>query len=246
MKSENIDLLAKALSLAQGSLKGAKKDAENPFYHSKYADLESVWEAARDALTKNGLSVSQTTDTADGKLILLTWLFHSSGQWLCSKTPVIQAKQDAQGMGAAITYARRFAFAAIVGVVQTDDDGETAVGRTTTTAKPYKMTKTKQELAEEQMAHTYPDDLPKTFPPVEKKTSPQTELPGINTTNQGPGDYIIEWHELKGHKLSDYTDEQLQKYLTRIKDIRNKQRLDPPENEFGIKVTAYLKARGIQ
>ncbi|NJL54144.1 ERF family protein [bacterium] len=127
MKSESIAKLSMALSKAQGTMNVAKKDANNPFFKSKYADLESVWEACREALTQNELAVIQTPEIFDGQICLITTLTHSSGEWIESKLPLMLTKQDPQTMGSALTYARRYALAAMVGVVQSDDDGEKAM-----------------------------------------------------------------------------------------------------------------------
>lgn len=126
--SEVKDLFA-ALSKAQAKLKGAKKDSTNPFFQSAYADLESVWEAVRAPLADNGLCVIQTTAIISEELYLVTTLGHLSGQWIRSLTPILMIKKDAQSMGSAISYARRYALAALVGVYQTDDDGEGAMSR---------------------------------------------------------------------------------------------------------------------
>jgi hypothetical protein len=129
-QSAEVKDLFTALAKAQSEIKGAVKDSENPFFHSKYADLESVWDACRDALTKNGLSVIQTTEyNPDVGTCIVTTLGHSSGQWIKGSLPIMAAKKDPQGIGSAITYSRRYALAAIVGVVQVDDDGEGAMGR---------------------------------------------------------------------------------------------------------------------
>lgn len=127
MKSEQIGELAKALSAAQCELHGALKDSTNPFFKSKYADLESVWAACRGALAKNGLSVVQTvgSDQHFGPM-LVTTLLHSSGQWIEGSQPVMAKNQTPQEFGSALTYARRYGLAAIVGVVQVDDDAEGA------------------------------------------------------------------------------------------------------------------------
>lgn len=125
-KSESIDQLCVALSLTQSQMRGAVKDSENPFYKSKYADLQSIWEAIRDPLTKNGLSISQLTDTNGAELYLETILLHKSGQWVSGRIPVLMKERSAQAMGSAITYARRYALAAIVGIYQEDDDGDAA------------------------------------------------------------------------------------------------------------------------
>ena len=130
-QSENIHELASALSKAQGEMQAAIKDSVNPFFKSKYADLGSVWDAARPVLSKNGLCIIQSTEMMpDGKVIMVTMLAHASGQWIKSYLPLNPSKNDSQGMGAAITYLRRYSLSALVGVVcDDDDDGETAVGR---------------------------------------------------------------------------------------------------------------------
>lgn len=129
-QSENIHELAAALSKAQGEMQAAIKDKVNPFFKSSYADLGSVWDAARPVLSKNGLCVMQTTEFVNDRIVMVTTLAHSSGQWVKSYLPLNPAKNDSQGVGAAITYLRRYSLSALVGVVcDDDDDGETAVGR---------------------------------------------------------------------------------------------------------------------
>ena len=129
-QSTEINELAMSLSKAQGEMQSAIKDKLNPFFKSMYADLGSVWDAARPVLSKNGLAVVQTTEMNNGEIIMVTTLIHSSGQWMKSYLPLILAKKDSQGIGAAITYLRRYSLSAIVGVVcDDDDDGETSVGR---------------------------------------------------------------------------------------------------------------------
>lgn len=118
-----------ALAKAQGEMKGAKKDATNPHFKQKYADLASIWDACRVALSENGLCVIQTTSQAGAVgVCVVTTMGHSSGEWVRGEMYVPVSKQDAQGFGSAITYARRYALAAIVGVAPEDDDGEAAVG----------------------------------------------------------------------------------------------------------------------
>lgn len=131
-QSELINELATALSKAQGEMPAAVKDKVNPFFKSSYADLGNVWDAARPVLSKYGLCVIQTTDFVPerNQIMLVTTLVHTSGQWVKSYLPLNPAKNDSQGVGAAITYLRRYSLSAIVGVVcDDDDDGETAVGR---------------------------------------------------------------------------------------------------------------------
>jgi len=128
-QSNEIGALAEALAKAQGKITGALKDSANPFFKSKYADLASVWEACRDQLSANNISVIQTNGNDGDRVTVTTILAHSSGQWIrgtCSAKP---AKDDAQATGSVITYLRRYGLAAIVGVAQVDDDGEAASGR---------------------------------------------------------------------------------------------------------------------
>jgi len=127
MQSEQTNELFEALSKAQAEMTGAKKGSENPFFKSKYADLHAVLEAVREPLAKHDLCVTQTIQTTDnGSAVIETTLGHKSGQWMAGLCPVINTKGDAQGMGSAITYARRYSLAAICGIAQMDDDGNTA------------------------------------------------------------------------------------------------------------------------
>ena len=123
-KSNKIDKLASALSKAQSEIKGALASSVNPFFKSNYADLDTVIKSCFPQLTKNGLSIIQGNDTCDkGSFYVTTMLLHESGQWIKSKLKMPITKKDAQGVGATITYARRFALSSMVGIAQTDDDG---------------------------------------------------------------------------------------------------------------------------
>jgi hypothetical protein len=107
-------------------MKPALKDTANPFFKSKYADLTSVWEACREALTKNGLSVVQTTEFEGDAVWIETILLHSSGESIKGRYPLRPMQQTPQGYGSALSYARRYSLAAMVGVVADDDDGHAA------------------------------------------------------------------------------------------------------------------------
>jgi hypothetical protein len=127
--SEQINEIAAALSKAQAVIEGAKKDSANPFFKSTYADLASVWDACRKPLTDHGLSVAQTAATDEGGVGITTILMHASGQWLRDTLVMKPVKDDPQGVGSCITYARRYALAAMVGVAPEDDDGNAASAR---------------------------------------------------------------------------------------------------------------------
>lgn len=129
-KSDSIANLAAALSQVQGKLNGAVKDSVNPFFKSKYANLEGVWESIRAPMAEHGLSVSQLPGMlATGQPTLTTMLMHKSGEWISTEQALFPLKQEPQGIAAAITYARRSALSAIVGQVESEDDGEEAHGR---------------------------------------------------------------------------------------------------------------------
>lgn len=117
-----------ALVKAQSEIKNAVKDSTNPHYRSKYADLESVWDAVRDALHKNGLAVLQLTDIdASGAPVLLTRVIHTSGEHIEGRYPLVcKDMTDAQKLGSSTSYARRYALSAMLGVIQSDDDGNAA------------------------------------------------------------------------------------------------------------------------
>lgn len=127
--SESINELATALAKAQAKMEGASKDGVNPHFKSKFATLASVWEAAREPLAANGLSVMQSASAEGPRVSITTLLAHSSGQWV-RDTLTMTAQQDTpQGIGSAISYGRRYQLAAIVGVSPEDDDAEAAQGR---------------------------------------------------------------------------------------------------------------------
>jgi hypothetical protein len=127
-QSESITALAAAMSKVQASVEGAVKGKANPaFKGTKYADLRSVWDACREALADNGMSVLQFPgEMVDGRMTLTTQLCHESGEWMRAPLSIPLSKVDAQGYGSAVTYARRYALAAVVGVCPEDDDGNAA------------------------------------------------------------------------------------------------------------------------
>jgi len=142
-RSEDIAELAKALCNAQKTDLFALTDKDNPFFKSKYADLSSVWNAARKPLTDNGLSVVQTTAEDTDGVIVETMLMHTSGQFITGKLKMVPEKKTPQGFGSAMTYARRYALAAIVGICPDDDDGEGAMkDREKKNAEPKKEKRT--------------------------------------------------------------------------------------------------------
>lgn len=125
--SESIGELAASLAKAQGAMRAALKDSVNPHFRSRYADLAGVWDACREPLSANGLAVVQSPgDVGERTITVTTMLVHTSGEWMRGRLTIPVSKPDAQGVGSAVTYARRYALAAMVGIVQDDDDGNAA------------------------------------------------------------------------------------------------------------------------
>jgi len=126
--SNECDKVVPAFIKAQSSLKTAAKDTKNPFFKSKYADLNSVWAACQDALSENDLAAIQDVQTTADGVTVSTRILHASGQWIeCGPLTVPLGKPDAQGVGSAITYGRRYGLSATLGVVaDEDDDGNKA------------------------------------------------------------------------------------------------------------------------
>lgn len=133
--SQSITALATALAKAQGSMGGALKDSENPFFKSKYADLESVWSACRKPLADNGLSVIQGVSADDSGVMVTTLLAHESGEWIRSTLRMVPKDSSPQVVGSCTSYARRYGLASMVGVYQSDDDAEAAQRRAEAAAR---------------------------------------------------------------------------------------------------------------
>lgn len=132
MQSEQVNEIASALANAQSKMGGAKKDANNPFFHSKYATLSSVIDAISGPLSENKLSYWQGPfyNVAAQTWVVSTTLMHDSGQWISTEYPVLYEKSGPQPFGAGYSYARRFALMGIAGIPAVDDDGISASDQT--------------------------------------------------------------------------------------------------------------------
>jgi hypothetical protein len=128
-KSDSIAALAAALAKAQAEIENAAKNAANPHFRSKYADLAEVLNTVRPVFAKHGIAVIQAPSYEGGIASVETMLTHASGEWLSNTCAAPVSKQDAQGVGSAITYLRRYSLAAFAGVAQEDDDGNASVGQ---------------------------------------------------------------------------------------------------------------------
>lgn len=122
IRSPELGELATALCAAQGEFEAVAKDANNPFFKSKYADLPAVVEAASPILNRHGLSVSQLPGFDEHGDTLTTMLLHTSGQFMGGTLRLRPVKDDPQAQGSAITYGRRYSYMAILGLVADEDD----------------------------------------------------------------------------------------------------------------------------
>ena len=118
-QSTSIENLAKALSLFQGQMGNVIFDSNNPYFKSKYASLSAIVNTAKPLLVKYNLAVSQLVG---GTGSVTTILMHTSGEWIKDTVTLEPVKKDPQGYGSSITYARRYAYASILGIVSDDDD----------------------------------------------------------------------------------------------------------------------------
>lgn len=167
--SQKVGELAKALINVQRQLQPATRDANNPFTKSKYATLNSVMDSCREALLSNGIWLCQYPVPAEpGYLGLVTKLTHAeSGQWQSSLAVVPLPKADPQGVGISMTYMRRYALSAMLGIVTEEDtDGEFA------SDKPNRLQRQKNAVTVPQRGKTIQDDSGQ----AKKISSAQIEL----------------------------------------------------------------------
>lgn len=144
-QSTSIENIAKALIAFQSQVETIKKDSTNPFFKSKYASLENVIEGTREPLKKNNLAFSQFPA---GDNNLTTILMHSSGEFMKSSVKMFPKDNTPQGQGSAITYMRRYALSAILGLATEEDDDGNAGSKTSalkTTVAPKKAIPTKKK-----------------------------------------------------------------------------------------------------
>ena len=125
--SQSLTSLAPALVKAQKSMQAAVKDSNNPFFKSKYADLNSVMDAVKGPLHDNGLCFIQACHEHDKAIGVETIIIHESGEWLSGGEVVLPAlKEDPQGYASSMTYCRRYSLSSVTGIGAEDDDGNAA------------------------------------------------------------------------------------------------------------------------
>jgi len=178
--SPDIDKIAPALLKAQVKMKSASKTSTNPHFKSKYADLSEVYDACKDALHENGITILQGARNELELIGVDTVLLHTSGQYIREILMLRPSKPDPQGAGSAITYARRYSLAAMIGVMQEDDDANLASSKggvvTITGVIPT------------------PHSAYQTVQPI---------------TNVSPSSYVISFGKFKGRKFEDVATPEL-------------------------------------
>jgi hypothetical protein len=122
-QSETIDKIIPAFIAFQSDMPSVPKDGNNPHFKSKYATLGAITEATRPHLAKHGLGFMQWMSNRDGLQLIVTRIMHTSGQWMEDEGYILNpTKNDPQGMGSAVTYARRYTLGASLGIITEDDD----------------------------------------------------------------------------------------------------------------------------
>lgn len=125
--STEIKQITNAFLKAQRKIESVIKDAANPYFNSKYADLTAVIDACKDKLNAEGIAILQPIDG----LTVETILVHESGEWFSSSTPIVSKdEKNPQALGSAITYAKRYGLQSMVLLPAEDDDGSKASGTT--------------------------------------------------------------------------------------------------------------------
>jgi hypothetical protein len=213
MQSEQINELMGALNRAQLSMKPASKDKVNPFFHSKYADLATVWEALAP-FREQGIVLTQSPmESPDGYVILDTQLSHTlSGQWIRSRLKMRLAKEDPQGVGSAITYARRYALGCMTGIVTEEDDDGNAASPQPTMARAYTASKQTAQAKIAELRNEGQDGVDSSVggvaPPPHHQ--PGSDAP-VSSTWRVPN---VAWtKEMGGKMAAELTDEQVRFFV---------------------------------
>jgi len=128
-QSKEVDKIAEAMKIIQQQIGAARKTSTNPFYHSSYADLTTVWGACRETAHKNNIVPIYTATVIDGRNYLVITLQHDSGQFYRGWFELVTGTASPQDLGKAYTYMRRYGTVLMFNLMTTDDDAESAMGR---------------------------------------------------------------------------------------------------------------------
>jgi len=219
-RSENIDLLAKALSKAQGEIKNAKKDAVNDHFKKSYDDLASSWDACRASISKYGLSVIQTVAYLVDGWVLETTLLHDSGQFITGIHPLVPERPGPHAFKSVVTYAKRTSLEAMVGIAGEDDDGNAATN----------LTQVKQKEAI------------KNFAPKPVNQPIKNPLQTNRENSKDVSEFEIGFGKFKGMKLSGLDIIDLESYIRYIEDtaLKDGKEIKGKVKEFLERSSEYL------
>lgn len=179
-QSESIDLLAAALVQFQVNAPSVQKNAVNPHFKNRYADLSAIIEATRKPLTDAGLTIVQLPEGDE----LVTRVIHKSGQWIASRTALKCSKNDMQGYGSALSYGRRYAISAILNLAAEDDDAQAA-------SKPSRPKVSQSDVAKVMAPVAGNKPLPYNMAPTYSEDETRKRLAKMFTP--GAVGYVLEW-----------------------------------------------------
>jgi hypothetical protein len=204
--SQSLAQLAAAYVTFQAEVQNPAKTAANPHYKSTFAPLNEVLEYARPLLSKHGLALIQTTTQAEGTAfgVVVTTLLHISGEYLSGQYPLHPAKLDPQGVASAVSYARRYALMAMLGIAgDDDDDGNAAAGLNPASSAP-SPTRRPTTPAPTAKKPVVPPPVringAATHPPA---TLAANAAPVTDKAEGDPGDFIVPVGSRKGKALKE-------------------------------------------
>lgn len=149
-KSESISKIAAALVAFSGEVKSIAHDAENPHFRSQYTSLDHMIDETKPILAKHGLSVMQFPGGDGEKVTVRTMVIHNSGEWIESEPLILKpVKLDPQGAGSAITYARRYSYAAALSLSLGDDDDANSVSQQPVAKAPHNQNRASSQPPQE-------------------------------------------------------------------------------------------------
>lgn len=251
-KSNEVNELFSALAKAQAELKSIPFDSKNPHFGNEFASLTAIQDGTRKILSKHGLSISQVIDTEETATWLHTILGHSSGQYIQSSIRLVLIKNSMQELGSASSYAKRYAWQAMIGVCgDQDDDGQVAAGRgggapvaprqyapqSTAEPKEFREAREQREKNDKEAARLLGNGAPA-----------PTESPALQKSAD-PGDYIIPFGEqygMKGKRLRELNESMIKQTLGWIDGCEAKGQLHSTQVEFRKQAKEFLVSMGVK
>jgi len=207
-KSPEIKNIAGAIAKAQSQIEVVGFDSVNPHFKSKYASLTAIVEAIRKPLADNGLSILHSVIEEGQNMRLVSLLLHTSGEWIESTVPIILSKNDMQGIGAAISYSKRFATCSLLNVVSDEDDDGNSIA------------KTPPRRAEQ----SAPGAVKVTLPSGAVNKEPVKI--GVTPNKLSPDEFITATAFLKGKRIEDLGIAQLEDWATKAEEHAGEKGID--------------------